>query len=68
MAEKSRAIFKRQPNKGDPVAASGIAEGLQRLSRAIENLEIKGDDYIDAKIEWANGYPRITLKFKGTTT
>lgn len=64
MAQTQSAFFKKTLKKGTPTCAAGVADGIERLAKAIEKLEVVGDDHIDAKLDWANGYPRITLKYK----
>ncbi len=64
MSDIKGSFFKRKISKGDPISAPGIADAIQNMAKALENLQVVGDAHIDAKIDWANGYPRITLKYK----
>ena len=60
----SKTIFKRPIQKGQPLASSGVAEGLQSIARALDNLEVVGRNGIKAKLEWSNGIPRITIEME----
>lgn len=64
MATKPSPFFKRPPKKGDPINSPGTVEGLEAMAKALANLEVKGVDPIVATLDWANGYPRITISMK----
>jgi hypothetical protein len=66
MSQKSPNVFGNAIKKGAPISAPGFSDGLKKLERAITSLEVVGDDKIDASIDWANGYPRIRIRWKGT--
>ena len=61
MSASGQKLFKVSPQRGRPVAQDGVAEGLAALARALENLQVVGEDDITARLDWANGIPRITI-------
>lgn len=68
MSTNGTKLFKTPIRKGAPLAKSGVAEGLEAMARAIERLEVVGENDIKARIEWANGIPRIIIGREVTTT
>jgi hypothetical protein len=54
----------RGRGKGAPVNGRGTIDGLMRLQKAFRKLEVVGVGRIDAKIDWVNDYPRITISLR----
>jgi len=55
MAEKL-GIFDNAPGEGKPLSLPGLADGLSRMAKAWETLNIEG-----GAVEWYNGSPKIVV-------
>jgi hypothetical protein len=68
MSQTPQDFFRGNAKKGRPISTPGLAEGIDKTHRAITKLTVRGDGrYIDAKIDWANGEPQITIRWIGPT-
>jgi hypothetical protein len=57
-------FFPKTPKGGMPVSSSGVADGIRNIERALANMEVVGDGKIDARLQWVNGIPRITIRLR----
>ena len=49
-------FFKNDPKPGKPMSMRGFAEGLFRLARALERMQVEG-----GYVQWLDGVPRIFI-------
>ena len=55
----------KKVSKGDPISKKGLNEVVNDLQKAVLGLEVKGENGITARIDWAGGTPRIIIKYTG---
>lgn len=53
-------FFKQLPKEGNPLAMKGLAEGLRKIERALQRMEVH-----NGKIEWNDGIPKIIVNSAG---
>ena len=49
-------FFKSDPKPGKPMSIRGFAEGLFRIARALERMQVEG-----GYVQWLDGVPRIFI-------
>ena len=64
MAQSRMPIARREIKAGAPLSAPGFAEAISEMRRAFQSMEVVGQKGIKAKLEWANGRPRITIELE----
>jgi hypothetical protein len=42
-----------------------VSDAIAKTHRAITQLRVEGDEKIEARIDWASGYPKIIIRWKG---
>ena len=47
-------FFKNDPRPGKPIRMRGLADGLFRIARALERMQVEG-----GRVQWLDGVPRI---------
>jgi hypothetical protein len=68
MSDTTPDFFRGKVSKGKPISSNGLADGINATHNAITKMTVRGDGrFIDAKIDWANGEPRITIRWIGPT-
>lgn len=50
------AIFSKRPAPGLPLSLQGVADGLNKMAKAWETLDV-----FNGRVEWANGSPLIIV-------
>lgn len=64
---KQQDFLKKKLSKGMPISTDGLSDAINKMSRALSEMRVEGDDKIEASIDWSMGLPRIKIKWKGDT-
>ena len=62
MSQSPTEFARGKAKKGDPINSISLLETVNALEVSFKKMEVRGENGIEARIDWASGIPRIIIR------